>query len=123
LVSPATIVTPARLAARRHGLDLVREHPCVEPLLEDERRRQPQRPRADHRQVIDRAVDRQLTDRTAGEADRLHHERVGGQRQARVVETECCAVRGHVAKHRGVPKPRQRRVLQRGDDQPLDELT
>jgi hypothetical protein len=49
-------------------------------LLQDERRRQVQRRRARHGQVVDRAVDRQIADRAAREEHRLDHERVGGER-------------------------------------------
>ena len=52
-----------------------------EALLEHQRERERERPRAGHRQVVDRAVDGQLADRAAGEADRLDDEAVGRERQ------------------------------------------
>ena len=52
-------------------------------LLEDQRQRQRERARAGHREVVDRAVDGELADRAAGEAQRLDDEGVGGQRERR----------------------------------------
>ena len=57
-----------------------------ESLLEDERSREPLRPSAHDGEVVDRAVNRKVPDRPAGEAKRLDDERVGG-------EGECLAAR------------------------------
>ena len=43
-------------------------------------------PGAGHRQVVDGAVDRQLADRAAGEAERLDHEAVGRHREPGAVD-------------------------------------
>jgi hypothetical protein len=45
-------------------------------LLEDDGKRQRERLRAAHRQVVHRPVDRQVADRPTGEANRLDHEAV-----------------------------------------------
>ena len=47
----------------------------------DERGREPVRPGAHHGEVVDRPVDGEVTDRSARETERLHHERIGGERQ------------------------------------------
>ena len=64
----------------RDRLDLAPQHVRVEALFEDHRDGQGQRLGARHREVVDGAVDRQLTDRSAGEAERLDDEAVGGHR-------------------------------------------
>jgi hypothetical protein len=53
----------------------------AEALLEHERGGQGHRPRAGHRQIVDRAVHRQLPDRAAREADRLDDEAVRRDRE------------------------------------------
>ena len=68
-------------------------------LLEDQRERQRERARARDGEVVDRAVDGQLADRAAGEAQRLDDEAVGRQRSS--------ARRPHRA---GVAQRRQRRA-------------
>ena len=80
-VSPATICTPASRAAARDRVDLGAEGLRREALLEHQRERQRERTGAGHREVVDGAVDGELADRAAGEAQRLDDERVGRQRQ------------------------------------------
>ena len=58
------------------------EHLELEALLEDEAGRQRQRLRPAHRQVVDGAVDGQITDVAAREEQRVDHVGVGGQRDA-----------------------------------------
>ena len=53
-----------------------------EALLDDERRRQPHRLGAGHSKVVDGAVHGEVADGTAGKLARLHHERVGRERQS-----------------------------------------
>ena len=82
-VSPATISTPAAARrARRSPRPRRAASSASRPSSRIERQRQRQRPRARHGEVVDRAVDRQLADRAAGEADRLDDEAVGRQREA-----------------------------------------
>ena len=52
-----------------------------EALFDDERGRQPRRLGALHREVVHRAVDGEMADRAAREAQRLHDERVGAERE------------------------------------------
>ena len=59
-----------------------------EASLEDEARRQVQRHRAGHRQVVDGAVDREVADVTAGEEQRRDHVGVGGQRHPGAVDVQ-----------------------------------
>ena len=67
-------------ARRRRGggdrLDLGAQVVRREPLFEHQRERQRERAGAGHRQVVDGAVDGELADRPAGEADRLDDEAV-----------------------------------------------
>ena len=72
-----------RLRGRGDRLDLGAQLVGRQALLEHQREAQRQRPRAGHGEVVDRAVDGELADRAAGEADRLDHEAVGGERQRR----------------------------------------
>ena len=71
---------PGRARRRGGGLDLGAQHLAVEALLEHQRERQRERLGADHREVVDRAVDGELADRAAGEAQRPHDEAVGRDR-------------------------------------------
>ena len=50
-------------------------------LLDHESGRQPERPRADHREVVDGAVDGELADVAARELERVHDVRVGRERE------------------------------------------
>ena len=81
-----------RLGGRGDRLDLGPQLLGVEALLEDQRQRQRERPRAGHREVVDGAVDRELADRAAGEADRLDDEAVGRHRQPSAVDLDRAGV-------------------------------
>jgi hypothetical protein len=70
-----------RLGGARDRLHLQPQRLGVEPLLEDQRERERDRPRAAHGQVVGRAVDGQRADRPAREAQWPDHEGVGGQRE------------------------------------------
>ena len=70
-------------AARRRLRHVGDDRPQLvdrEPLLEDERGRDPGRAGPHHREVVDGAVDREVSDGSPGEAQGLHHERVGAER-------------------------------------------
>ena len=111
LVSPVTICTPAASAAPRRRLDLGAQLVGRQALLEHEREAQRQRPRARHGQVVHGAVHGQLADRAAGEADRPHHEAVGGQREPHPVDR-------HGA---GVAELGERLVTEGGQEEALDQ--
>src|SRR6185437_7807212 len=85
-----------------------------EALLEDEPGRQVHRRGTGYGQVVDRAVDRQVADVPAGEEQRGHHERVGGQRD-----------RGPITRlhrqPRGVLQRFQQRVPERLEEDRLDQ--
>ena len=91
LVSPVTIGTPARAAARARRLDHAAQVGERQALLEDEGERQRERPRAADREVVDRAVDRELADVAAGEEDRRDDVGVGGEGDARAVDAATIA--------------------------------
>ena len=79
-----------------------------EALLEHHREAERQRPRAGDGEVVDRAVDRQLADRAAGEADRLDDEAVGRQRDVDAADRDAC-------RRRRAPRaPASRRRARRG---------
>ena len=81
-VSPPTIATPAASAARGDRVDLgAQRRPRRRPSSRIRLSGQRERLRPAHREVVDRAVDRELADRAAREAQRLDHERVGGERE------------------------------------------
>ena len=63
------------------------------------------------REVVDRAVDRQLADRAAREADRLDHEAVGRERDVDAADRE----------RAGVGERRERGRAEGGDEQALDQ--
>ena len=69
-----------------HGIDDAAQVLGRESLFEDEGGGKVERTRAAHGQVVDRAVDGQTTDVAAGEEDRGHDERVGGEGQSRAVD-------------------------------------
>ena len=110
-VSPATISHAGRSAAARDRLDLGAQDVGRQALLEDQRQAERQRPRAGDGEVVDGAVDRQLADRAAGEADRLDHEAVGRQRQVDAADRE----------RAGVGERGERRRGEGGDEQALDQ--
>jgi hypothetical protein len=64
-----------------HGLGHPREVRETGALGEDEAGREHERTGAGHREIVDRAVDGQVADGPAGEEQRLHDVRVGGERQ------------------------------------------
>ena len=66
-VSPVTSCTPAAARPPLHRRDDAPQRLHRQPLFEDEARAQIERPRAAHRQVVDRAVDRQRADVAARE--------------------------------------------------------
>jgi hypothetical protein len=102
---------PGRGGGSGHRIHLAAKLVGSEPLLEHERHAQRQRPRARDGEVVDGAVDRQLPDRAAGEAQRLDHEAVGGERQPEPI-------------HRhgpGVSELAERLAAQRRRKQPLDQ--
>ena len=101
-------------AGRRfaHVGDDLAEFGDREALLDDERRRQPLRPRARHGQVVDRAVHRDVPDRTAGKTPRRNDIRVGGERQP--------LTRGGL-QHRGVAELLELVVAERLEEHRVDE--
>ncbi len=74
---------PGRRGGQGDGLDLGAQDVCRESLLEDHREAQRERPRAAHGEVVDGAVDGQLADRAAREAQGLDDEAVGREGQPR----------------------------------------
>ncbi len=90
---------------------LAGEHVGGQPLLEDQREREGQRPGAGHGEVVDGAVDGQFTDRATGEAQRLDDVGVGAERELLVTEAD----------HSGVAHLGQRVAAQRGGEQALDQ--
>ena len=110
-VSPATISTPAASAAARDRLDLGAQVLGGQPLLEHQREAERERPRAGHGEVVDRAVDRELADRAAGEAQRPDDVGVGRERELDAVDDDAPGV-GHLA---------ERVARERRHEQPLDQ--
>ena len=78
---PGDDADPRRSSGVAHGRGDPDQVGDGEALLEDEARRQVQRRRAGHGQVVDRAVDGQVTDVAAGEEQRRHDVGVGGERE------------------------------------------
>jgi hypothetical protein len=76
------------------------------------RRSERHRARSGDREVVHRAVDRELADRPAREAQGPDDERVGREGEGRAVDAD----------ERGIPKRGERRVLEQGDDHALHEL-
>jgi hypothetical protein len=97
-----------RARRRGDGVHLHAQRVGVEPLLEDHRQAQRERARAGDGEVVDGAVDREVADRPAGEAQRLHDERVGGDHQV-------------VADRARVGHRRAGLGAEGGDEQPLDQ--
>ena len=91
---------------RRHRRDDPPQVGDREALLEDEAGRQVQRPRAGHRQVVDRAVDGEVADVAAGEEQRRDDVGVGGERQPRAVRPSSDARRPRAARAAGCGTPR-----------------
>ena len=107
-VSPATTSTPARLGGARDRLDLGAQVVRGEALLEHERQRERERPRAGDREVVHRAVDGELADRAARETDRPDDEAVGRAAPGSLDDA-------------GVVERSSADARSAGDEQPLDE--
>ncbi len=110
LVSPVTMATPACRGRSRHRC---RDPPQVsvrETFFENECRAQKQRPRTAHRQIVHRPVHRQRSDVAAGKKQRLDHERVRGEGDARSADLENRLI-VHAIEHR-VREQRQKNVAQ-----------
>ena len=88
LVSPPTMSHLRGVRGRRDRLDLGLQVVRREPLLEDQRERERARARARHGEVVHGPVDGEVADRAAREAERLDHERVGGERQRGAADLE-----------------------------------
>ena len=71
-----------------HGFDYALQLFCKKSFFENKSRRQVERPRAAHREIVYGAVDGQAADVAAGEENWRHHERVGREGQARAVDVE-----------------------------------
>ena len=80
--------TPAASAAAAIASTSARSSSAARPSSRISDRRQRERARARHGQVVDGAVHRQLADRAAGEAQRLDDEGVGRQRQRDAVDLD-----------------------------------
>jgi len=83
-----------------------------QPFFEDEARRQVQRLRPAHRQVVDRAVHGQAADVAAGEEQRADHKRVGSEGQPRPVDIQ----------HGLVVERGQRWIVEERHEQVLDQV-
>jgi hypothetical protein len=81
LVSPVTTGTAGLAGGTRHRLDDARQIGERQALFEDEAGSQIERRRAEHGDVVDRAVDRQATDIAAGKEQRRNDMPVGGHHQ------------------------------------------
>ena len=84
LVSPVTTSTPASAAARCSDSTTRRSTSHRQALFKDEARAQEERLRPAHGQIIHRAMHSERADISSRKEQRLHHERVGGECQARV---------------------------------------
>src|SRR5262249_39835629 len=82
-----------------------------ETFFQDQREREAERSRAAHREIVDRAVDCELTDVTAREKDRRDDERVGRERDATFFDRE----------DRLIVERLEERVSQRWQDRLLDQ--
>lgn len=81
-----------------HGLRDGAEHVEFQTLLEDEPGRQPDGLGSAASQIVDSAVDRQVSDVTAGEEKRLHHIGIRGQRDAPAGDVEQRRVPRHTGR-------------------------
>ncbi len=102
-------------ARRCHGVDFGAQGHGIETLLEDQRGGDRNGAGSGHREVVDGAVDRQLTDGAARKAERVDHEGVGRERGAL----------GSDADLGGIVQGRERRAVdcgahEGGDDHALD---
>ena len=108
----ARLVARLRASRRRSA----RRSAIGQPFFEDERRRQVERLGPADRQVVDRAVHRQLADVAAGEEERPDDERIGGERDPRRACTPLWPAEpdGRLVLERG-----QHVVAERRHEQPL----
>ena len=111
-VSPVTIRTPARSAARRADSTTRRRSASGQPLLEDEGEGQRERLRPADGEVVHRAVDGQLADVAARKEDRRDHVGVGGEGETRRLDRQ----------DRLIVERLQERVPERRDEEALDQL-
>ena len=94
LVSPVHDLHACRACRVRDRLHLAAQQVPVEPLLEYQRQAERDGPGAGDREVVHGPVHRELADRAPGEAERLHHEAVGGHRHLRLAaERHRCRAR------------------------------
>ena len=108
-VSPVTIATPAAAAACAMEAAMRCSLPS-EALFENESGAEKQWPRAAHRQIVHRAVNRQRPDIAAGKEQRLDHEGVGGEGHPRPSDVENRLIVQPV--ENGVRKQRQKDIAQ-----------
>ena len=99
LVSPVTIVTPARSAMRRMLSGDATQRFHRQAFLQHHAAGQEQRTRAADREVVHRAGNRERADIRAGEEQRIHHVAVGGEGQpiamaGKVSERQACVILG-----------------------------
>ena len=85
-VSPAISITPFSRAASAIAAMTRSSTSHRKSLLEHEAGRQEARPRAHHRQVVERAVHGERADVAAGKLERAHDEGVGGHRDLAAVD-------------------------------------
>ena len=104
--------TPARRGGLRHGIGHAAQGRRWEAFFENEGRAQRERARAAHGQIVDRAVHRERADIAAAEEQRLHHEGIGGESEARAADLE----------HRLVVQPLQHRVGESGQEDVAQQL-
>ena len=88
LVSPVTSCTPALCAASRMDSTTRRSSSAGQAFFQNECRRQIERARSTHGQIVHCAVDGQASDVAAGKEDRRDHERIGGESQAGTVDLQ-----------------------------------
>ena len=92
LVSPVTIRTPARSAARRADSTTRRRSASGSPSSRMKASDSDERLRPADGEVVHRAVHRQLADVAAREEDRGHHEGVGGEGERDAVDRQDCLI-------------------------------
>ena len=92
LVSPVTRATPGLVGGFLHGADHAPQVRHRQALLQDEARRQIERPGAAHGEVVYGAMDGQLPDVAAGEEDGVDDKRIGAEGNAGPVHGEDGAI-------------------------------
>ena len=98
LVSPPAILTPARRSRSGHGAHFCFQHLRGRPGFENECDHHGLGSRSGYGQIVHRSIHRQFADGAAGKAQRLDHEAIGGDRDARAVDVD---VRGIAQWSRG----------------------